>query len=148
MYVREPITECGVILLNKNLDSFVIIFQNESLKWGLPKGHMESWEIENKRFFECAKRELMEETGIMINTHKYRKMGTFVLKNKLFFVIRLMRDIRLRTPYDTVEIGRVKWLDIQNIYTFLEYNKCNTTIKDSCKYISTIYQYRHRVIQE
>lgn len=145
MYMKEPITECGVILLNKDLEDFLIIFQNESSKWGLPKGHMESYEIENNRYFECAKRELMEETGIMINTHKYKKMGTFVLKNKMFFVIRLLRNITIRKPYDTLEIGAIRWLPIKKIVNFIDTYDCNITLKESCRYISTIYEYHHKI---
>ena len=144
MFLTEPITECGIILLNKTIDHFLIIYQNESSKWGLPKGHMEPNELNYNLFFDCAKRELLEETGIMISTHKYKKMGTYILKNKMFFVIQLLKDIKLRKPYDTVEIGGLMWLPIKDVFKFSRLYNCNVTLKDTCKYISTIYEFHHK----
>ena len=144
MFFTEPITECGVILLNKTIEKFLIIYQNESSKWGLPKGHMEQNEINQNLFFDCAKRELLEETGIMINTHKYKKMGTYILKNKMFFVIRLLKDIQLKTPHDQNEVGAIMWLPIKDVYKFSRLYDCNITLKETCRYISTIYEYHHK----
>jgi 8-oxo-dGTP pyrophosphatase MutT (NUDIX family) len=70
--MHKYINECGIVLINNTFDKILIIFQNESLKWGLPKGHMDPKELNKKAYFDCAKRELLEETGIMITTHKYR----------------------------------------------------------------------------
>lgn len=144
MFFTEPITECGVILLNKTIEKFLIIYQNESSKWGLPKGHMERHELNENSFFDCAKRELLEETGIMINTHKYKKMGTYILKNKIFFVIRLLKDIKLKIPPDQNEVGAVMWLPIKDVFKFSRLYDCNITLKETCKYISNIYHYHHK----
>ena len=88
--MRKHINECGVVLINKTFDNVLIIYQNESLKWGLPKGHLETNELEKKLYFDCAKRELLEETGIMITTHRYRKLGTFLMRDKLSLICCLM----------------------------------------------------------
>ena len=70
----NKVTECGILLLNqtknnkcRSFDKMLIIYQNESKKWGLPKGHLDDREFLNKQFMECAKRELYEETGIYLN---------------------------------------------------------------------------------
>jgi|TARA_Y100000389_G_scaffold3023_2_gene2941 8-oxo-dGTP pyrophosphatase MutT (NUDIX family) len=144
MFFTEPITECGIILLNKTVEKFLIIYQNESSKWGLPKGHMEQNEQNFNLFFNCAKRELLEETGIMINTHKYKKMGVYILKNKMFFVIRLLKDIQIQRPLDQHEVGAIMWLPIKEIFNFSRLYNCNITLRETCRYISTIYQYHHK----
>lgn len=135
--MHTPITECGIILLNKTLESVLVIFQNESLKWGLPKGHMEPIEIKNKLYFDCARRELLEETGIMISTHKYKKYGTLLLGNKLFYILQLMRDIYPRKPLDSIEIGDVQWLPIKNIEYFTKNYNCNITLRDFSHRLTT-----------
>ena len=146
--MRNYIKECGVLLLNKDFEKFLIIYQNESLKWGLPKGYLESHEMINKKYFDCAKRELFEETGIMINTHKYRKIGTFLLRDKLFYVIRLIKDIPIYRPFDKEEVGCVKWLPITDLLEFLENSSCNITLREMYHYILTIYESRYSLANE
>jgi 8-oxo-dGTP pyrophosphatase MutT (NUDIX family) len=143
--MNRYINECGVVLINSRFDKVLIIFQNESLKWGLPKGHMDPHELNRKAYFECAKRELLEETGIMISTHKHKKIGTFVMKDKIFYIIQLMKDVKIRKPRDTQEIGDIRWLNINSIIEFMNNYRCNITLKEINRYISTIYESHHRI---
>jgi 8-oxo-dGTP pyrophosphatase MutT (NUDIX family) len=143
--MRKYINECGIVLVNKHFNKILIIFQNESLKWGLPKGHMDDNEFMCKAYFECAKRELLEETGIMINTHKHRKIGTFVIRDKLFYILQLLKDINIRKPIDTTEIGDIKWLPITDIINFMNKYQCNITLKEINNHISTIYESHHKL---
>nr|QOI90453.1 hypothetical protein HWQ62_00317 [Pyramimonas orientalis virus] len=143
--MRRYINECGIVLINKQFDNVLIIFQNESLKWGLPKGHMDQNELNRQAYFDCAKRELLEETGIMINTHKHKKIGTFILRDKLFYVVQLMKDIHIKKPLDTTEIGDVRWLPIPKIIDFMNTYNCNVTIKELNNYISTMYESHHKI---
>jgi 8-oxo-dGTP pyrophosphatase MutT (NUDIX family) len=142
------ITECGILLINYKFDAILVIFQNESLKWGLPKGHMENEELIRKDYFSCAKRELLEETGIMITTHKYRKIGTFVLKNKLFYVIQMLRNLNLHKPMNNYEIGDIKWLLITQINNFTKTYNCNITLKELKNYLTNIYESHHKISSE
>ena len=143
--MRTTINECGVILFNKNFDQLLIIFQNESLKWGLPKGHLDRAELASRSYYDCAKRELLEETGIMINTHKHRKMGTLRIRDKLFYILQLMKEVSLRQPIDTREIGGVMWLPVNNFMSFLKQYKCNITLKELDNYMSTTYEFHHKI---
>lgn len=139
------INECGVILLDKNSKKVLIIFQKESLKWGLPKGHLKEIEKINNLYYDCAKRELLEETGIMINNHKHKNLGTFIIRDKLFYVLQLSREIALYKPIDTVEIGAIKWLELSEIIPFLNKYNCNVTLKELYRYISTVYRSHHKI---
>ena len=96
-------------------------------------------------YFDCAKRELLEETGIMITTHRYRKLGTYLMRDKLFYVIHLLKDINIRKPYDCKEIGSIKWLPISQVENFLKKYNCNITLKELCSRISTIYESHHKI---
>lgn len=136
--MHSLINECGVILFDKNLEKVLIIFQKESLKWGLPKGHLEEREKQNNKYFDCAKRELLEETGIMINNHKHKKLGTFIIRDKLFYVLQLLKEIAIYQPIDTTEIGAIKWLCIKDLMSFLNKYSCNITLKELYKYTTSI----------
>ena len=138
------INECVVILFNKSFDQLLIIFQNESLKWGLPKGHIDHTELMHRSYYDCAKRELLEETGIMINTHKHRRIGTLRIRDKLFFILQLLKEVSLRKPLDTHEIGAVRWLPVVDFMNFLKKYNCNVTLKELNQYMSTTYVSHHK----
>lgn len=134
------INECGVILFDKKLEKVLIIFQKESLKWGLPKGHLEEKEKINNKYYDCAKRELLEETGIMISNHKHKKLGTFVIRDKLFYVLQLVKEISIYQPIDTTEIGAIRWLWIKDLLSFMNMYSCNITIKELYRYTTSLLQ--------
>lgn len=143
------INECGIILLDKTFENVLIIFQKESLKWGLPKGHLELKEKTNNLYYQCAKRELLEETGIMINNHKHKKINTFVIRDKLFYVLQLLKDISLYKPLDTKEIGDIRWLPIKDLFNFLETKNCNITLRELYRYLSSkVHLTRHMISNE
>jgi 8-oxo-dGTP pyrophosphatase MutT (NUDIX family) len=134
----EKVTECGIILLNSNQSKVLLVFQNESKSWGLPKGKMDSDELAEKDYMRCAKRELEEETRINLNMNKTRKLGSVIILNKLFYILTLTKepkDTMRYIPEDTVEIGAVKWLNIIDIKRFIHQNKCNITIKKFIRYM-------------
>lgn len=120
--------ECGAIVFDRLGESVLIIFQKESQKWGLPKGHIDPKEGVN--YFECAKRELEEETGIMMNLIKYRRVGTCVIRNKIFYIVQLMKDVHRLRPMDHNEIGEIKWLNVEQIHSFVKAQQCNVTLRE------------------
>lgn len=143
--MNRKINECGIILVKNTFDHILIIFQNQSLKWGLPKGHLLENELMSRAYFDCAKRELLEETGIMLTTHKYKKLGTVCVKDKLFYLIYLPKKIMLRKPIDREEIGGMKWLPILSFQHFVDTFNCNITLKEYNKYIPIISESHHRI---
>ena len=139
----KNVNECGIIMLDYNLSKMLIIYQNESSKWGFPKGKMDTNEYNSKEYFSCAKRELYEETGIMLNCNKYKKLGSIIIKNKLFYIIMLQSKIKYSRPIDDVEIGKIKWINISDLCSFINKNNCNITIKNIYDYMSNTLKYNH-----
>ena len=130
----NKVTECGILLLNqtknnkcRSFDKMLIIYQNESKKWGLPKGHLDDREFLNKQFMECAKRELYEETGIYLNHHRHIKIGTYIIKNKLFYIYQILCDTLLTNPIDSTEVGQSIWICLSDLMR-MNKNECNITI--------------------
>jgi 8-oxo-dGTP pyrophosphatase MutT (NUDIX family) len=137
----QNIEQCGVILLNGsfNYPEVLLIFQKESQKWGLPKGHLNIEEKINKKYFICAIRELAEETGIIINydnkdkdkdIYKYDEKDPRLLNNKLFYVIHILKDLIDINPIDKEEISGYAWCSLLKLNLFIKHNNCNRTIKD------------------
>lgn len=126
----NDVNECGILLLTKNMKKCLIIYQNRSKKWGVPKGYMSSREIIERKFFDCAKRELFEETGIIITNLKYRKVGTRIIKNKLIYYLQLHKDEFHTNPLDKKEIDKLKWESVNNLLYYNVYNS-NITLLDT-----------------
>ena len=124
------ISECGVIVFSNQLKQLLLVLQEESNKWGFPKGHMTRWELYNKQYFDCAKRELHEETGIDLNRTKHSKLGTLIIGKKLFYVIELYKHINYIKTKDKKEIHSLKWIDRSNLLNFVMENRCNITLTD------------------
>lgn len=122
------VTECGVILLNLDMKEILLVFQNQSQKWGFPKGHMTRIELYNKEYLKCAKRELYEETGVDLRTVHHTKYGSIIIGNKIFFVI----EVKLRKintdPIDVNEIAKIQWIQRKELNVFVSSNDCNITL--------------------
>ena len=126
-------SQCGVILINNNASKVLVVLQNSSKKWGLPKGHMTAEEMNSRAYFSCAKRELYEETGVYLNVLKYKMIGTIILNDKFFYVIRINKDFLWTNPVDKNEILKVKWLPLENIRDFTMSQPCNSTLSKLCR---------------
>jgi 8-oxo-dGTP pyrophosphatase MutT (NUDIX family) len=71
-------------------------------KWSFPKGHREK----NESPQECAKREIYEETGIVIDDIKDKK-ATFV-SIYYYFNFDFKEEVQTN-PIDTNEVKDIKW---------------------------------------
>jgi 8-oxo-dGTP pyrophosphatase MutT (NUDIX family) len=104
---------CGGIILNKNLDSVLIVLNRDSLskgepKWGLPKGHINK----NELLHHCAKREIEEETGLNINISN----GSPRVKiNDTYYYLVIIDNPGPFFPKDKKEIALVQWHKIENL---------------------------------
>lgn len=122
------VTECGVILFKKGMEEMLVVFQHVSSKWGFPKGYMTNAEQYNKEYFKCAKRELLEETGIDLRATHHSKYGTLIIGNKLFYIIELKSTLDEINIIDNNEISEARWIQRQNLLSFINENDCNATL--------------------
>lgn len=104
---------CGGIIINKNLDSVIIVLNRDSKmkgedKWGLPKGHIKQGE----ELSQCAEREIEEETGLKITINE--KNPRIKINDTYYYIIVMNQDISL-VPKDKKEIAEVKWEKIENM---------------------------------
>jgi 8-oxo-dGTP pyrophosphatase MutT (NUDIX family) len=130
---NKQILRCGGIIFNKNLDSVLVVLNKYSHlkgenKWGFPKGHRKPGE----KIFNCAKREICEETGLELPNHLFRKRINIF--NTIYYIIFLQEDFQEFKIPDTNEIAKVEWVKLntlknnnynRDIRLFLEKNISN-----------------------
>jgi 8-oxo-dGTP pyrophosphatase MutT (NUDIX family) len=73
--------KAGVFLYDQKSNR-VLLVQSHGKLWGPPKGSVE----ENETFLQCAKRELLEETGICLDESMY-KAGYLIKSNTYYYCI-------------------------------------------------------------
>ena len=130
----KQVDECGIILFNKNFTKVLVVYQNYSKKWGFPKGKMLDDEKRSKQYFKCAVRELNEETGVnfkIIPKRSYQKhTNNIIIKNKMLYIILIDdKHVKYCTPYDTEEIKEARWINTNDLYSFINKNNCNITLR-------------------
>ena len=110
---------CGVLPWRETAKGreYLLVFEQFSKCWSLPKGHMESGETEA----ETALRELLEETGLIaqLNTRKSAtieySIGSCGRKRVVFFPGRVSGTPAVRPG----EIERYKWVKADELERYL-----------------------------
>lgn len=119
--------KCGVILRCE--EKILIVYQKASGLWGFPKGR----KYENEEIFVCAKRELLEETGIDLDKLKFRRSHTHSIGCFRLFDVSLQTCItNIHIVPDEKEIEKIEWKTLHEIRDIPK-EKCNNSIK-KCRY--------------
>lgn len=110
---------CGVLpyrMVNGER-KFLLVFENYSQCWSLPKGHMEAGETE----IETALRELYEETGLTAQLESGRSasieypVSDFSRKQVVFYLGQVIGEPRVRAG----EIDGFKWVSEEELENHL-----------------------------
>jgi hypothetical protein len=119
---------------NKKGDSFLLLVLNKrSQKWGFPKGSKKRWIIDkkyidktqngwttvyNKKYVEmyetdivCAKREIHEETGIMLYDPWFENAKKVKICGITYYYFQFEHMIH-SIPMDNNEIDKTEWFNI------------------------------------
>ena len=100
----------GVIMMSPNF-RFLMVRGRATGKWSFPKGHGELRETP----YECAIRELQEETGITIGNMR-PTIGPVKLKAASYYVFRPSWEMDVKI-HDTKEVTEVRWFSLDEITT-------------------------------
>lgn len=98
----------GVIMMSPNF-RFLMVRGRATGKWSFPKGHGELRETP----YECAIRELEEETGITIGNMR-PTIGPVKLKAASYYVFRPSCEMDVKI-HDTKEVTEVRWFSLYEI---------------------------------
>lgn len=110
---------CGVLPWREGADGkeYLLVFEQFSQCWSLPKGHMEAGETEA----ETALRELFEETGLTAQLDSTKKatieypIGEKGRKQVVFFPGKVSGTPKVRQG----EIERYKWVSTEELQRYL-----------------------------
>ena len=125
------------MLFNTDFTRILIVKNNyhpypQCQKWGYPKGHVEN----NETTYECAKRELYEETGLVINISEHKTVN--VNNSKYYVFTTDEAELKNINPVDTNEINAVQFQDISTIQSLNLNREASVLIKKSIKYLKSI----------
>lgn len=130
----------GALILNKNMDKCLMVFQKSSKLWGVPKGRKEDYEDN----YLCMIREVKEEVGLNLNKIKLEVLDSvFIHKKALIYIIKIFLDpLPICSPpfedgKENHEIEKIEWVPLHEAYT----RKVNSITKNAFaslrKYISS-----------
>lgn len=131
-YKLHNIKQCGLALTNGigKDQEILLVLQEESNKWGIPKGHKEK----NETLIACAERETYEETGIDVQMHKVARHGTVSCQGRtLIFVVQILQtNFRKNWVHrgSDNEIRNSMWIPVRDLVDFVNPVTCNQTLMD------------------
>jgi 8-oxo-dGTP pyrophosphatase MutT (NUDIX family) len=133
----KGIKKCGAIITNKNQTQVLCIMSHETIqksefKWGLPKGHKE----ENESNEKCCIREVREETGIKLRLSG--KYHPFIHVFDTRYYLFKFHKKRFYYPRDNYEVSKVRWKNIEDLKNE-NTNRGLRAIVDSWEEISEIF---------
>lgn len=109
----------GALILNADMDKCLMVFQKNSLLWGIPKGQKE----ENEDCYICMVREVREEVGLNLNNLKYEILESITIHEESYiYIIKLFLDpLPICSPpfedgNDNHEIEKIEWVNIEDAY--------------------------------
>lgn len=107
-------------------DKILLVLGRLSMLWSLPKGHRKSQESS----FQCAVRELHEETGICIDqTHlNFSELPYKRLKIGRYYLLEFPEEVQ-PCPHDRNEIVSAKWFSLSEIYSLIENKQANIDVR-------------------
>ena len=110
---------CGAVI--KKDQKILMVFQNNGF-WGFPKGHVE----ENETEIETARREILEETGVLVRINEknrfefsYDILDKNIHKIVVLFTAEVIDDSNFKKQ--DAEISELRWVDISEVEKMLTF---------------------------
>lgn len=111
----------GIILIHNN--KYLLVQGIHSKKWSFPKGCIETGETA----FDCAIRELEEETGVKLNNSTDKLINTYLYNNTQLYSYSSNRDSIDVCINDNKEISKIRWFTDYELKK-LQFNERNKSL--------------------
>jgi 8-oxo-dGTP pyrophosphatase MutT (NUDIX family) len=104
----SKIRKAGILLVNPS-GKLLLVKQRESQMWGIPKGKMNSQDKDD--LWNCARRELYEETGVDVTKINYKMRWSYRANNTKIWVVEIVypRSLYINTAKSRGEIEAFRW---------------------------------------
>jgi 8-oxo-dGTP pyrophosphatase MutT (NUDIX family) len=115
----------GTICVSPN-DKILLVLGRTCMLWSLPKGHRKSYESS----FQCALRELWEETGISVDQTNlnFSNLPYKRLKVGRYYLLEFPHAVQ-PSPRDEKEIVTAQWFTPEEIYDLIDRNLTNIDVR-------------------
>lgn len=101
-----------VLVWNENDELLLVRNWSGKQQWGLPGGGVEK----NESSAAAAKRELYEETGIVLPLTDFSYVATVYYKYEApIYVVRITSDVLPQKPHNPWEIIAMQWFALDNL---------------------------------
>ena len=118
---------CGIIIFNKDLTKTVLVETNREWK-SFPKGKRERGESD----FECAVREVKEETGLTVDNLKISEEYLDESSNKgngaTRYFVGQIKDENVEFKFDENELKSVQWYSSKEIDSLVKFKSVRKDI--------------------
>ena len=118
-YVKQKKSniKAGAFIYDKNKEKILLV-QSKGNFWGIPKGTLE----ENEKIIHCAKREVLEETGIIIDENDF--LNEIILYNKAYYYVLNMDecDVNVQTSIKNNDANGIAWINISCLKQMIHNN--------------------------
>jgi ADP-ribose pyrophosphatase YjhB (NUDIX family) len=111
--------KAGVFIYDPKEDK-VLLVRSRGHMWGPPKGTIE--ELKNESMFDCAVREVKEETGLNINSNTFSKL--LRIRNKAFYYYAEHGVCNVQPlDHEDNDVNGITWIKVKCLQTFLKNNQ-------------------------
>ncbi len=150
--VNEEVSAGAVICKRENNEvKFLLVYSKRNNEWGFAKGHIEKGETA----IEAAKREILEETGLVLKkedfikdfcfTDTYKIKGTLpstkdriVNKKAIYYLGVVKSNCDNTTKKEDEEIGKIKWMTFDEAISCLKYEKQKEMLKTAKQFLTKL----------
>ena len=101
----KPRYKAGVFLYCKEQNKVLIVQSNGKL-WGAPKGTIKK----NEKIVDCAIRELVEETGILLSVDNLRISTNINYKASYYFVEMKYQEVFIQKTEENNDVNSLGWI--------------------------------------
>ena len=113
--IPPTFTCAGVIVINKEFDKCIIVITPNGKNIGFPKGKINKVKGIKENVFQCAERELFEETGLKFSQLKFvnniclNEMSNKGIVSIVYLVAVYIDEIEHKFVYDKEELSYSGW---------------------------------------
>jgi len=106
----------GILLYDKKTNSILIV-QSRGNLWGIPKGTVENGES----YIDCAFREVLEETGLNLLTHKLESSVT--IGNSIYYLVYHEKcDVDVQKNNENNDVNSIGWIKLDCLKELINQN--------------------------
>lgn len=132
----KDVDECGIILFNQDFSKILLAYDTHNAEWGLPRALLNFEERKHRRYYDCACRAMLEDTGVCVRRHRetYKKLdgnaSTLITPyHELLFVL-VTDSVRVKDCSQVPgEPARARWWNTDELHAFTASSYCNVTLR-------------------